>query len=129
MISATGLATSLASIEPTPMKARHGSAAYAMEELRAELASAFIAGELDIPTDIPQYASYIQSWLGPLKKDKREIFRAAADAQRIVDMVLGSHPDCATRQPKQRPQSEDLSREEITQKKAIAYHFPAATPG
>ena len=31
------------------MQARFGSAAYAMEELRAELASAFIAGELGIP--------------------------------------------------------------------------------
>ena len=75
------------------MKAKHGSAAYAMEELRAELSSAFIAGELGIPADIPQHASYIAGWLGPLKKDKREIFRAAADAQRIVDMVLGFHPD------------------------------------
>jgi antirestriction protein ArdC len=28
--------------------------------------------------------------LVPLKKDKREIFRAAADAQEIVDMMLGS---------------------------------------
>lgn len=30
-----------------------------MEELRAELASASIAGELGIPADIPQHASYI----------------------------------------------------------------------
>src|SRR5712671_6155216 len=44
------------------MKARYGSAAYAMEELRAELASAFVASELGIPTDIPQHASYIDSW-------------------------------------------------------------------
>lgn len=77
------------------MKARYGSAAYAMEELRAELASAFLAGELGIPADIPQHASYIDNWLGPLKKDKREIFRAAADAQNVVDMVLGFHPDYA----------------------------------
>jgi antirestriction protein ArdC len=78
------------------MKARFGSAAYAMEELRAELSSAFIAAELGIPADIPQHASCIEHWLGPLKKDKREILRAAADAQRIVDMVLGFHPDFAS---------------------------------
>ena len=71
---------------------RFGSAAYAMEELRAELSSAFVAAELGIPTDIPHHASYIASWVKPLKEDKREIFRAAADAQRIADMQLGFHP-------------------------------------
>ena len=70
------------------MQSRFGSAAYAMEELRAELASAFVASELGIPTDIPQHAGYIASWIKPLKDDKREIFRAAADAQRIADMEL-----------------------------------------
>ena len=74
------------------MKAKFGSAAYAMEELRAELASAFIASELGIPTNIPQHASYLAHWIKPLKEDKREIFRAAADAQRIADMELGFHP-------------------------------------
>jgi antirestriction protein ArdC len=39
------------------MKAKYGSATYAMEELRAELASAFIVGELGIPSDIPHHAS------------------------------------------------------------------------
>ncbi|WP_263351345.1 ArdC family protein [Acidicapsa acidisoli] len=75
---------------------RFGSAAYAMEELRAELASAFVANEIGIPTDIPHHASYIASWIKALKDDKREIFRAAADAQRIADMVLGFHPGYAT---------------------------------
>lgn len=74
------------------MRSRFGSAAYAMEELRAELASAFVASEVGIPTDIPQHASYIADWIKPLKEDKREIFRAAADTQRITDMELGFHP-------------------------------------
>jgi len=77
------------------MNVRYGSTAYAMEELRAELASAFVASELGIPTDIPHHASYIASWIKPLKDDKREIFRAAADAQRIADMELSFHPDYA----------------------------------
>jgi antirestriction protein ArdC len=75
------------------LQVRYGSAAYAMEELRAELASAFVANEIGIPTDIPHHASYIANWIKPLKDDKREIFRAAADAQRIADMELGFHPD------------------------------------
>ncbi len=76
---------------------RFGSAAYAMEELRAELASAFVANEIGIPTEIPHHASYIASWVKALKDDKREIFRAAADAQRIASMELGFHPDHAAR--------------------------------
>jgi antirestriction protein ArdC len=66
-----------------------------MEELRAEISSAFVASELGIPTDIPQHASYIADWIKPLKDDKREIFRAAADAQRIADMLMGFHPEYA----------------------------------
>jgi antirestriction protein ArdC len=75
------------------MKAKFGSAAYAMEELRAELSSAFLGGELGIPADIPQHASYIAGWLKPLKQDKREIFRAATNAQKIADLLLSYHPD------------------------------------
>lgn len=79
------------------MQSRHGSAAYAMEELRAELASCFVANELGIPTDIPQHASYIADWIKPLKNDTREIFRSAADAQKIAAMLLGFHPEFAAR--------------------------------
>jgi antirestriction protein ArdC len=85
------------------MKARYGSAAYSLEELRAELSCAFIAADLGIPSNIPQNASYIGSWLKPLKEDKREIFRTAADAQRIVDMVLGFHPDFVVKPEPHRP--------------------------
>jgi antirestriction protein ArdC len=42
-----------------------------MEELRAELSSAFLSGEIGIPADIPQHASYIAEWLKPLRSDKR----------------------------------------------------------
>jgi antirestriction protein ArdC len=72
-----------------------GSGLYAIEELRVELASAFLAGELGIPSDIPNHASYIDHWLSALKKDKREIFRAAADGQKIVNYILNFHPDYA----------------------------------
>lgn len=41
------------------------------------------------------HASYIASWIKLLKDHKREIFRAAADAQRIASMELGFHPDYA----------------------------------
>ncbi len=74
---------------------RFGSAAYAQEELRAELASVFLGKILDLPCDIPNHADYLASWIIKLKEDKREIFRAASDAQRIADYLLAFHPDYA----------------------------------
>lgn len=68
---------------------------YAQEGLRADLASVFIGTTLGLPTDISNHASYIGSWIKRLKKDKWEIFRAAANAQKIADMALGFHPDYA----------------------------------
>jgi len=55
----------------------------------------FLGGALDIPCDIPNHVNYIASWVKKLKEDKREIFRAAADAQRIADYLLAFHPDYA----------------------------------
>ncbi len=50
-----------------------------MEDLCAEQSSAFIAVEIGISADIPQHASYVADWLKPLKDDKREISRGAAE--------------------------------------------------
>ena len=74
---------------------RFGSAAYAQEELRAELASCFMGAILNLPCDIQGHADYVASWAAKLREDKREIFRAAADAQRIADYLLAFHPDYA----------------------------------
>jgi antirestriction protein ArdC len=74
---------------------RFGSTGYCQEELRAELASVFLGKVLDLPCDIPNHANYIGSWIEKLKSDKREIFRAASDAQRIADYLLAFHPDYA----------------------------------
>ncbi len=77
-----------------PLKShREDAESYAKEELRAELASAFICAELGISSDLPNHASYLSSWLETLKKDKREIFRAARDAQKIAEYCLAFHPE------------------------------------
>ncbi len=65
-----------------------GSEGYAREELRAELASYFLADKLGIPHDPGQHAAYVKDWVRVLKDDKNEIFRAARDADRIVDFVM-----------------------------------------
>ena len=72
-----------------------GSTSYAKEELRAELASYAIGSMIGLPCNVPNHASYLQSWIEVLKQDRREIFHAAAEAQRIADYILAFHPDYA----------------------------------
>ena len=65
-----------------------GSEGYAKEELRAEIASMILGSELGIGHDPGQHASYVSSWIKVLEQDPKEIFRAAADAEKIQDYVL-----------------------------------------
>lgn len=67
---------------------RFGDANYAKEELRAELASVFLAAERGIPHNPEQHAAYVGSWIKALSEDKNEIFRAAKDAHRAADYLL-----------------------------------------
>ena len=67
-----------------------GSAEYARLELIAELVSAQLGADLGLPMSkelVDSHASYLSSWLQALKGDKNEIFRAAANAQKICDYV------------------------------------------
>ena len=61
---------------------------YAKEELRAELASVFLAAERGIPHDPEQHAAYVGAWITALRSDKNEIFRAAKDAHTAADFLL-----------------------------------------
>jgi hypothetical protein len=72
---------------------RFGDISYAKEELRAELASVFLAAERGIPHDPEQHAAYVGSWIQTLKEDKNEIFRAAHDASRAADFLLALERD------------------------------------
>src|SRR5260370_10273061 len=67
---------------------RFGDTNYAKEELRAELASVFMAAERGIPHDPEQHAAYVGSWIKTLRQDKNEIFRAAHDASAATDYLL-----------------------------------------
>lgn len=67
----------------------YGSVSYAKEELRAELASYFLADRLGIPHDPGHHASYVASWIEVLRQDKNEIFKAAAAAEKITEYVMG----------------------------------------
>ena len=65
---------------------------YAREELRAELASAFLNAELGCQHDLDEHAAYLAMYLALLRQDRKEIFRAAKDAQAIADLILDRHP-------------------------------------
>ena len=69
--------------------ARFGDAAYAMEELVAELASAMIGADLGLPVDhLDDHASYIATWLKVLEADPRAILTAAAKAEAASALLL-----------------------------------------
>ena len=83
------------------LRNRFGSHDYAREELRAEIGKVMTCTELGIAVsdaDFSNNAAYIASWLEKLRSDRKEIFRAAADAQRIADYLLAFHPDYANSQ-------------------------------
>jgi antirestriction protein ArdC len=69
---------------------RFGDISYVKEELRAELASVFLAAERGIPHDPEQHAAYVGAWIKTLKEDKNEIFRAAHDASTAADFLLNT---------------------------------------
>lgn len=69
---------------------RWGDEGYAMEELVAELGSAFVSADLNLTPEVRQdHASYVASWIKVLKNDRRAIFAAASHAQRAADYLNG----------------------------------------
>ena len=83
---ATGHATRL----NRDMTGGYGSTAYAREELRSQIASLMLCQEIGLPHVPTEHEPYVELWTRALEEDPREILRAAADAQQIVDMCLQS---------------------------------------
>lgn len=89
--------------------AEFGSELYSIEELVAELGSAYLcsfAGILN--AGINNSAAYIDGWLGKLRNDKRFIVQASGHAQKAVDFILN-----------QQLSNED-AKEEIEQSEMLA---------
>ena len=53
---------------------------------------------LGIGHDPAQHVAYIDNWIKALRNDPREIFRAAADAEKIVTYLRGLEPRLAPTQ-------------------------------
>lgn len=68
---------------------RFGDAAYAFEELVAELGSAFVLGHVGLAdATIEGHAGYLEAWLRVLKNDRSAIFTAARHAGEAFEFIL-----------------------------------------
>ncbi|WP_208438665.1 zincin-like metallopeptidase domain-containing protein [Bartonella grahamii] len=66
-----------------------GSSGYAKEKLRTTIASFMIGEELNIGYDPSHNASYVSSWIEAMQNDPKEIFRAAFEAEKIKNFIMG----------------------------------------
>ena len=73
------------------MSGTFGSESYAIEELRAELASMFLEQDVGLETNtkhIENNSRYIKSWHDKIKENPNVLFTAIADAEKIAKYVL-----------------------------------------
>lgn len=78
-----------------------GTKKYAFEELIAEMNAAFCCASLGI-TPTVRHADYLGSWLDVLREDNRAIVRAASQASKAADYLLGFLPDHVAAEDDQR---------------------------
>lgn len=73
-----------------------GSEKYAMEELRAEIASIFMEQDVGIEASegrLQNNAAYIQSWKEEIKENPNALFTAITDADKIAKYVSGKEQE------------------------------------
>lgn len=73
------------------------SSEYAFEELIAEMSSLYITSDLNLTgvtedANVSRHAAYVSSWLEGLSKDKKMIFKAAREAERVHELVMSFDP-------------------------------------
>ncbi|WP_299259605.1 DUF3275 family protein [uncultured Kushneria sp.] len=115
---ATGHESRLARIGITDPKP-FGSDRYALEELVAQLGSAFLCGHFGIRNEAFD-AAYIAHWISVMQADKKAIFRATGAARLAAEFLKQTHEEnrtsastdqplkeSAEAKPKRRPQADD----------------------
>ncbi|TBE73871.1 DUF1738 domain-containing protein [Rhizobium leguminosarum] len=65
---------------------RFGDKAYAAEELVAELSAAFLSMEYGVEAQL-RHADYIGSWIKLLTDHEQAFYKAAAEAQKVLDFI------------------------------------------
>ena len=71
------------------MEQGFGSLEYAREELRAEISAMMTGERVGVGHDPQRGGAYVENWVKVLEEDPREIHRAAAEAQRMSDYLIG----------------------------------------
>jgi antirestriction protein ArdC len=61
-------------------------------ELRVNLAAIMLSAELDLPYSLNNNSVYLEPWAELLKKEPKELFKAAADAQKMTEFLLAFEP-------------------------------------
>ena len=82
------------------------------EELRANLASLMLSKELNLPYEMNYHEGYVNSWAQVLKEEPGELFKAAADAQKIVDKVMGFEMQVEVKKEETQEQELDGGKEQ-----------------
>ena len=67
---------------------RFGSKSYSMEEIVAQLSASFLCQEFGIDGCLESDASYLKSWLQPLRTDPTFIIKASGYAQKSADWIM-----------------------------------------
>ena len=99
-----------------------GSEGYAKEELRAEIASMIVGDELGIGHDPGQHAAYVGSWIKALQDEPLEVFRAAADAEKIHDYVLAFEQKQVQEQEQAQVQQPEQHYSDLTLQALVEKH-------
>ncbi|MCM1223716.1 MAG: zincin-like metallopeptidase domain-containing protein [Lachnospiraceae bacterium] len=98
-----------------------GTPEYAVEELRAEIASMFLEQDLDIELGeehIGNNSAYIQAWKEKLKEDPNVLFKAIADAEKISKFIMAKERAAAE-------ENAEESSEEIIEEKSEIFLPPS----
>jgi antirestriction protein ArdC len=64
---------------------------YALGELIAEIGACYMCAQIGIPCsdDLSNHTSYLASWLKELENDPKAILKAASQASKATEFVLG----------------------------------------
>lgn len=107
---------------------------YALEELRAELASVFLQNETGINlegAEIENHGAYLKSWLSAVKDDYKEFYRAASDATKISNYIIENYNVDEKTEVKEKPvlsQEEFLAQNEPTTLEMLVANMPDIEP-
>ena len=105
-----------------------GTPTYAQEELRAEIASMFAAQEFGLEANeerLSNNAAYIQSWHSEIKNDPNALFKAIADAEKIVDYLLVKEQIMTAGEQKEGENMETVNLDEVQMRPSAVYIKPS----